>query len=317
MHRIDASSDHAGAHRGMPDDGAVVLETRRLSVTVLPGHGAKISSLQSKNPDAEWLWVNPMVDLNQIDADKSYDDFFYGGIDELFPADFPTRVGARDYPDHGELWRLPWTVEEQAIDAVTLSTELSSFPVRAEKRMRVQNETLEIHTTLENVSDEVIPYLWVGHPALRVDPSYRLVLPHAMASVAEEMNGRVSREVGWFSWPGTEFGLDLNRIPPPSNALESYYLRDVLEGRFTLYRPNGTGLEVQFPVDIFPHLWLFLPLGGWRGHYLAVIEPSSGYPTDLADAVHMGTHKVLGARQRIQAWMRYTVFQTGVENATT
>lgn len=68
-------------------------------------------------------------------------------------------------------------------------------------------------------------------------------------------------------------------------------------------------LEVRFPSERFPHIWLFLPLGGWRGHQLALVEAASGYPMDLADAVEMGTHSVIPGWGQVQAEITYTVIR--------
>jgi hypothetical protein len=52
----------------------------------------------------------------------AYDDWFCGGWDELFRNDAPAEVAGERYPDHGELWPLPWawSVAEQTGDAATL-----------------------------------------------------------------------------------------------------------------------------------------------------------------------------------------------------
>ena len=43
-----------------------------------------------------------------------------------------------------------------------------------------------------------------------------------------------------------------------------------------------------FPTAVFPHLWMFRTLGGWRGLYTLILEVSNGYPNNLAEAVQGG-----------------------------
>jgi len=45
---------------------------------------------------------------------------------------------------------------------------------------------------------------------------------------------------------------------------------------------------IRFPREVFNNVWLFLAYGGWRSVYTAVIEPSTSYPYDLAQAIKEG-----------------------------
>lgn len=289
----------------------VELENEALYVKVLPTVGGKIANLRSKSPEVEWLWTNPSLSLDDVNLEGAFDDNFYGGIDELFPNDLATSVSGRDLLDHGELWRRNWTVVNASDDAVTMALTLTTVPVRFVREICLQDNQVIVRTEVENLSDEDVPYLWVGHPAFRIDANSELHIPRGKAIVQDEQCGRVKAEQSPFTWPGTELGLNLGQIPAVNDALESYYITNVPEGRFLVHRKNyDATLEVSFPTKVFPHVWLFLPLGGWRGLTTALVEVASGYPTDLAEAVRMGTDSTLVARGRVEAELTYTITTT-------
>lgn len=87
---------------------ALLLENRYLRAVVLPELGAKIWSLVDKTADREVLWHNPRVPPRPTIYGAAYDDWFCGGWDELFPNDAPASISGDAYPDHGELWSMPY-----------------------------------------------------------------------------------------------------------------------------------------------------------------------------------------------------------------
>ena len=52
---------------------------------------------------------------------------------------------------------------------------------------------------------------------------------------------------------------------------------------------------------MFPHLWLFRAIGGWRGLNTLILEASNGYPNDLRKAIETGRCGVLGPGDAIRA----------------
>jgi hypothetical protein len=65
-------------------------------------------------------------------------------------------------------------------------------------------------------------------------------------------------------------------------------------GRLTIPAKAVTDTEKQvgfglvFPTSVLPHLWLFRTIGGWRGLNTLIVEASTGYPTDLREAIKGG-----------------------------
>ena len=62
-------------------------------------------------------------------------------------------------------------------------------------------------------------------------------------------------------------------------------------------------------------VWFCLVYGGWRGYYQALVEPWTGYPSPLDEAVQAGRARVLepGETQRTDVT---AVIYDGVEQVT-
>jgi hypothetical protein len=254
------------------------------------------------------------LNLQPVPFAAPYDDNFYGGMDELFPNDLPGEWKGKQMPDHGELWSQEWDshlVEHDSGWGVRLSLTLRNVPVKVEREIFLTPNGMSVNNTLTNLSGDSLPYIWALHPAFRIGAQFQLHLPEGKTIVESEIKGRVPKNIPPFLWPGRELGVDLSVISEPNGTLESYYITDIAEGEFVLEDTAAReALQVQFPRGIFPHMWLFMPLGGWRDHYVAVIEPSSTYPCDLNEAIKQGSCSVLRGHSNAKAMITFTVMST-------
>ena len=57
--------------------------------------------------------------------------------------------------------------------------------------------------------------------------------------------------------------------------------------------PDRRGFGLRFDHELFPVVWFCLVYGGWRGYYQALIEPWTGYPSPLDEAVAAGRARIL------------------------
>src|SRR5207249_9000371 len=71
---------------------------------------------------------------------------------------------------------------------------------------------------------------------------------------------------------------------------------------------TGEGILLEFPVDLCPHLWMWLVYGGWRGYHHVIVEPWTGYPVNLAQAALEGRSRSLGPGEKFQAEVRATIY---------
>lgn len=214
---------------------AIVLENRYLRATVLPELGAKVWSLIDKVADRELLWHNPRVPPRPVHYGAAYDDWFCGGWDELFPNDAPTSVAGEPYPDHGELWSMPFTWDVAVAEgAVTLRMQRSGVVTNTsiEKRITLQADAplLRFGHRMTNYGPKPLDYLWKLHPALNITPNSRIDLPARRVIVDPGFRDRLG--VDTFTWPyaPTDGGaVDVRQIPPPAAATCDFYYATELD----------------------------------------------------------------------------------------
>ena len=115
----------------------VILENERVRVVIAPELGARVIEFRDKRGDAELLWRNPRNDLRPaVFHPVNSNDWWTGGIDDIFPTDFACDYQGEPLPYLGELWSVAWTYSfgersREAVEAVfEARTPISPFEVR-------------------------------------------------------------------------------------------------------------------------------------------------------------------------------------------
>ena len=297
----------------------VRLENDLLCVDVLPELGAKIWNLVHKPSGTNLLWHNPHVSPEPQPFGARYDDVWSGGWDELLPNDVPTPVAFGDtLPDHGEVWAQAseWSVVEDtsAQVAVRFVNYGRVWPTRFEKTLalRAGDSHLSVSYRYANQGPTPIDFLWNIHPAMRISEATRLDLPARRGIVDPWSSDRFAGGAE-YEWPyATDRAgrrVDLRAVPPQGADADFHYLPDVAEGWYAVTdTASRVGFGLAFPTAVFPHLWLFRPLGGWRGLYTLIVEASTGYPYELAVARQAGHCSHLERGQVLEAQVRAVAY---------
>lgn len=288
------------------------LENANIALTVYPELGGKIYDLVYKPLDRNLLWHNDHVPLSRVAFGSSFDDVFQGGWDELFPNDEEAAVQGYVFPDHGEVWSIPWRCRpQQAGNRTGLLMEVTGPVTGVHLRKEISLSTanpdrIYFRHRLEHRGRRAFPFLWKLHPAFAISPRHRIDLPPNRMKLDLEYSTTPDTRCEEFDWPicPDRIGrpVDLRQIPPPGAGTTLFaYGTDLKEGWFALTDPeHDLGFAFRFPHDIFPTCWLFASFGGWRSHYCLLIEPCTGYPYRLEEAVRMGTCPVLQPGQVIE-----------------
>src|SRR5271168_3795782 len=97
------------------DFAVYTLANETVEVATVPELGAKIISLRNLKTGREWLWHPPgglRLFRNRLGDDFSQSPLV--GVDECLPTIAPCLWQGRKLPDHGELWRASWSVDDDA-----------------------------------------------------------------------------------------------------------------------------------------------------------------------------------------------------------
>jgi hypothetical protein len=67
---------------------------------------------------------------------------------------------------------------------------------------------------------------------------------------------------------------------------------------------------MTFPMDVFACVWVWLVDGGWRGIRCVNVEPWTGYPARLDEAIEAGRATELAPGETLEAATRWIAFET-------
>lgn len=321
----------------------LVIENEIIRVTILLDQGTDVYEFLHKPTDTDFMWRspngvrNPEKSLEMIASGVGpFGDFYEGGWQECMPN------GGRvcEYKGvemglHGEVWGLPWRCritrdEPGLVQAKTwVRTVRTPFLLEKTFTLRSGSGVLEIDETLTNEGQEQIDLMWGHHPALgsrfierdcRIDTSARTVV----------VDGNVGDESRFdpghrFEWPvgigrgGDE--VDVSVVPGPEARLnDMLYLTDLGDDGWWAVSSaqEKLGFGISFDTATFPHIWLWLPLGGswgspsWGRHYTMALEPFSSFPAILTNAIEAGRQLVLEPGEQRSTWLRAVAYD-GVE----
>jgi hypothetical protein len=238
------------------------LKSDGVELAVVPELGAKIISLKNLKTGREWLW-HPPTGL-KLFRNRCGDDFSRSplvGIDECLPTIASCWWRGRELPDHGELWNVPWNIDESALAAGVLKTRvrLTISPFELERMIELQQREVLISYKLNNHSDGEENFLWALHPLLQLQAGDQLELPD---STRQLLNGEA-----WVDAITSAF--------PKKNCIKAF-AAPVSEGLAAINNlKTGDRLEFKWDPTENSVLGLWLTRGGWHGHHHFAIEPTN------------------------------------------
>ena len=305
--------DDRWAYNGL---ACIRLENEQIAVDVLPELGGKIQHLVDKARDHDVLWHSPRVAPHRAELHANFDDHWSGGWDEAFPGGAPsTNRYGDELPYMGELWTQSFTseiVEDSPRRAeVILRTTTPITPARWERRLSLEagSPTLRIHYRLENAGYRLFDFNWGIHPVQAITPAHRFDAPARTAEVDENGGGTLGVKGDTYEWP--HFGeLDVRQaLPPETDAFALHYLTDLEAGWVASTDTDARrGFGLVFDRNLFSVIWLWLVYGGWRDYYQAIMEPWTGYPSPLAEAVAVGRARRLGPGETLETEVAAVVY---------
>lgn len=307
---------------------AMILENAALRVAMLPDLGGHVLELVDKAADRNLLWSNPRTPPRRAPYGANFDDWWSGGWDEIFPTGDRAEFHGEPLPYMGELWSVPWTAtagtkEERAwIEAAAFGT---IAPARLQRTMELWGDepVLRVRYRLTNLDNRPLPFLWGIHPCFAITPAHRIDLP-AERMLVGVSSGSAMGEVGAsYTWPdqpdpkAPSETRDVRRILPESAAVYGgHWATDLREGWLALTdSASRRGVAMVFPREVFPCAWLWQVYGGWRGHHHLCLEPWTGYPMELQEAVTAGRARTLAPGDSLDAETAFVLFE-GLEHVT-
>ena len=269
-----------------------------LRVVVLPELGGRIWSIVYKPLDREVLWHNPRISPQKIPFGSGFDNVWCGGWEEMFPSAVSEEINGQQFPDHGEIWSLPWTATQEETPrsaSLRLSCKTPISGVSVEKCLSLAGDAAKLHVayTIRNLASIELPFIFALHPAIVVSEGYRIDFPSMSVDLEPSFLGTLARAPASFSWPLANrdgMSTDLRTVCAPSSR-EVYFLygHGYQEGWCAITDPASCFTAgFTFSPEVFRSCWIFATYGGWRGYHVALLEPCTSRPQQIAAAVEHG-----------------------------
>jgi galactose mutarotase-like enzyme len=277
-----------------------ILENGQIKLTIRPDLGGRIDQIQDVKTEREWLWHPAdytLAEARSLPIGASFDEHWSGGWDEIFPNDVAGKFQDYQLVDHGELWSQKWQVVATTAFSIKLKYQCQTIPVTVEKIVQLDPKRPEANILYQfhNQSDRVIPFLFKQHAAIAIEAGDEILLPDCWIEPAFLEFSKIIGQAGKTRFPnalaadGQE--IQVQFIPPPSSKLqEFYYSSELAIGQCGIrHQRSQSSLIMQFDTTDFPFVWVFQSYGGWRDHYVLVMEPATTMPADLEIACDQGT----------------------------
>lgn len=285
----------------------IVIENESLRAIVMPELGAKLWQLHYKSSGTDLLWHNPKLEPQWVAQNSVYDDVFFGGWDELYPNDEAEVIEGKAFPDHGEIWSMPWEydVVKSDSDEVVLHLWVDT-PIgqsRVEKWITLRSDEAKLRFThkITNLSSKPQPFLWKLHAAVRVDEHSRIDLPAESVYIEDFGEPRTGKTKMEYRWPFAE-GHDMRKVPVASSGIAEFqYATEMKDGWCALtHTKERLSFGLAYDGSVLPSCWLFASYGGWQDINAVVLEPCTGYPVSVPAGIENQTHQTLKPGEAIQ-----------------
>ncbi len=275
---------------------AVVLENDILRVTVLPGRGGKTASIYHKALDFELLYQSP--------PERNYPPLIPGmpfahgdasGFDDCFPNIVPELTTIDDqqihYPDHGEVWTLPFSYDIQS-DALILSTHSRLLSYQYQKTIHLFGSSVQYRYHIHNTGNQSIPCLWTCHCLVVQQPEMLFIYPMGSDEIENVLEGALGDRGLKLKMVSAPY--DLAALPPEQEpGMTKFYFSKACSRGYCgyTYPKQNASVALRFDEKKLPYLGVWQTQGGYRGDYNCALEPSSGYYDSISMAEKHDTVK--------------------------
>lgn len=282
-----------GTDYGWPtDEPTVVIEGPRLTATVLPERGGKISSLRD-DQGVEWLGQpdRPVSGPARPGADFLTSEM--AGWDECAPTIVECTIGGVVVADHGELWTKGF---ETSDTGVTVTDDTLGY--RFSRDIRPTADGLQFDYRVDSLRG-TIPFLWAAHPQFLAPPGTRIVMPKHVKRAVDVLAPGLP-ELDWHD--------DLGRIDAiDSGGYRKLYVHpDEPVFEVGLRRPDGAELTLRWSREC-PYLGLWFDRFSYRAEAIIALEPTTAYFDSLATAVELGRVPAISPDQPLTWTLEVTV----------
>ncbi len=319
----------------------VWMENDYLRIGILAGRGSDIFEFRYKPKDVDFMLrlqkgiLNPNMDFSQMrDTPNQFEDYYYGGWQEILPNSPGFNYRGASLGQHGEVSLTPWkhAILENSPGRVSVKlwTRPLRMPILIEKTLSLEagKATLFIEEKLTNESATHLDVVWGHHIAFGLPflKEGAKITTNARRFVAEPLMPPKRR------WqPGVESDfpkalningkeVDASIVPPESTApySELAYLSGFDEQAFYALKneEKNVGFAVRWDARVFRHVlywqerYATQDAPWWGSAYAVALEPwTSRWRPDPEKAIEEGDWLRLAAGEVVETKLEASAFE--------
>lgn len=257
-------------------------------------YGFIITSVKDLKNQKEWIYAE---EQSERSIEKTFDEQYQGGVEFLFPGDEEEIFEEKLYKDHGELWRMPYTVWI-GTDELVAEGRNQNFGISVKVSIRLDENHIQIMLETENKTRREIPYLLRLHPAFVFGEDTRLVLNEEKRMFEEDaayctftLNDEVYR--------------NLNIEEPYTYGFHEVFLHILQKNGEFLVREKDRSFIAEYDNQKLPYLTLCSFMKGNKR--LGILEPANVPGASLTSASKRQTVPELKPGEKINCNFKITL----------
>lgn len=243
-------------------------ETRLL----ITDNGARIVSLQVAG--YEWFAQPDVGTVVPPAYGDAYTDSLMVGWDEMAPS-----ITGEEFPDHGEVWSVDWSVTGLEIGAVTHRVEGRVAAYTLERTTRVRADgTVRLDYRASTDADGDVPFLWAAHPQFRAPTPTTVIVDPPPANVVNVDDPDRPHDRPWAGGP-----VDIGDLVRPGGGTKVWMPPTHRTDAVTVHA-SGHVLTMRWDHAVAPYVGIWVDRGAYAAETVVAVEPSTGYYDDVARA---------------------------------
>jgi len=235
-------------------------------IEIRPERGGRITSLRLDGEELldQGIGVDDPSAAGFVAAGASGWDEMLPNIDAArYPGSGP--FGGIEPPDHGEAWRLPWSV----IDEATIECAGRVLPWKLRRRIALGASGVRLDYVYTNAGDAPLYAYWCAHPLFLYEPDMHV-----------DVGGDVPR--------------------PETGKSRKVFLRRGSVDHARLTWRSGAAIEFAWDASLTPYVGVWVCNGDLGGYRQIAIEPATGG----ADRPHLAAPPpLLGPGEELTWWL--------------
>jgi hypothetical protein len=291
----------------------VVIENDELRMEVWPQIGGKVASLIDKADQFDLMFDYPVELPTRPQYDQPFDQSWYSGWDECFPAIASGPYPGHPYdriaiPDHGELWGIPTTAVPTKNGITTVWHGLR-FGYRLTRKLYLDGSSICAEYTLINLAPFEFRFVWSMHALMNFASPVHVELANQPFQLSHDAAGMDHQQT--FNWPLLKTDLNLSDLQSlPNRQRWKMFSVAPISSRVVLRYParkRFVAIAYSSKDDLAAYWGIWINSGGWSGNRNFAIQPTMGRFDQLDRSVTDGSAGRVGPGGRCEWSVRWMV----------